>query len=357
MYRRHERRFLTSYLIGVLVLVIVLGFAPLRDPLLDRAESAWLRWDDRWSERVAHGEALVKAGEYETAAAYLSKLDSLFPARAVKHRRDTERMRVLDALGQSYVALGKKRSAMDAYTRLVAFDPRNWRSQYAMAEAALAFSDPDEAVIHLHEVLKIHPNHLPSIRSLIERQVWESDFGAVINTYESYLNAYQLWPVSLRVGSSELEVDVLGDGEFHVVEALLPLRASGTDTLRVYAAGLYAEIAAVEVIGPVIIGRPGSSSVTVTPQSQRLWRIAERLGVEPGPVREDAARIPLPALRDGVERIRMTIRIPKPVDAALWGTITQAYRNRLRQDDYEKAQARTYVVRSLEAADMIPIRE
>jgi hypothetical protein len=357
VYRRHERKLLAAGLFGGVALLFVLGFAPTRVPLLERAETALIQWDDRWALRVAHGEALVKEKRYEEALVYLAALDSVFPARVVKHRRDTERSRLLAALGQTYFALGKKRLTLETYRRLVAFDPRSWQSHHALAMAALELNEPDEAVLHFQEVLKIHPNHLPALRELIGRQVWESNYAAAVATYEAYLKAYQLWPLRLQVGDTVLEIDVPVDGEFHEVEALVPRGPGQADTLRLNPGGLYTEIERVSLWGPVMMGRHGLETATVQPMGNVLWQVSERLGVEPNEGQPAEARIALPPLTSGLERIRLMIRIPKPIDRPLWTVVEQAYRNRLLFDQLRRARERSYILASVDAANLIPVRE
>ena len=125
------------------------------------------RWDGRWTLKVERGEELVAAGRWEEAIAYLQPLDRAFPARDVRHARDTERERILRALGRAYEDTGRKRLSLETYRRLVAFDTRNYRNHLALARTATLFDEPEEALLHYRHILEIHPSHLPSLAAIM----------------------------------------------------------------------------------------------------------------------------------------------------------------------------------------------
>lgn len=171
--RRHPRpgeRTLLAASLAVLVLCLAFLAVPsCRQTLLWHSQATADAWDERWTRRVERGEALLAAQRFEEAAAHLEAVDRRFPAPLVKYGRDGERERLLRALGASHAALGRKRRTLETYRRLVAYDPLNYLNHVALAEAALRFDEPDEALAHFEEVLRFHPGHLPSLRAVVER--------------------------------------------------------------------------------------------------------------------------------------------------------------------------------------------
>ena len=111
-FREHERSLVAVSIVSLLLLgamaAIGVKMRGIRVSVLYRAERIVDYWDDRWTRRLEYGEGLVNAKDYPQAVEYLVALDRDFPAQYVKHKRDTERERLLRALGHSYAEMGKK---------------------------------------------------------------------------------------------------------------------------------------------------------------------------------------------------------------------------------------------------------
>lgn len=348
--RDHERSLVIVSVIGLLVFGAVVAVsvvvARIRMPVLAGVEQIVDYWDNRWTRRLESGERLVNAKQYSEAVEYLAALDSEFPARNVKHKRDMERERLLRALGRSYSEMGKKRLALDTYRRLIEFDPRNFENHYLLAQACLRFGEPDMAEGHLARVLKIHPTHPPSVRARLTSQFAKGDFAAVIAAYETYLNAFLIQQVTVALGQSSTTVNVPVDGRFHNVDLRLahPPEASGELVFRV---GQFAiEINTVTIQAPLLVGEPG---VTITPlwPSEISWRVQEMAPIGAGSFRAlgpgAALRLDVPPQPNGVATIRFRLRLFKPFDMDLWDMVNKSYKNLLRYNDLKAAQERSVI--------------
>ncbi len=107
LFRHYERKLIgTTLLIAVFLFLVViamaLGGANIISVLIDQVEGVHSYSDDRWTRRVEYGEGLVSSGHFEKSVYYLTTLDKDFPAKNVKHKRDIERERLLQALGYSF---------------------------------------------------------------------------------------------------------------------------------------------------------------------------------------------------------------------------------------------------------------
>ncbi|MGH7476602.1 MAG: tetratricopeptide repeat protein [Longimicrobiales bacterium] len=353
-YLAHERAILGAYLAGVLLLGVLMVLPQLRNPMLETVARVLAVRDARWSAQVASGERLLQAGLYEEAASYLSELDRRFPARVVKHRRDTERERLLRSLGDAYAALDRKRLALDAYARLAAFDPQNYRNHVALADAALAFDEPELAELHVIAALAIHPNHLPSVTRHVELLFERGDFAGVTAAYERYLDAYWLHGLIVEVAGVPLPADVPVDGRYHTVRIGLPARLALTANASalIDTKGLFAEVAELGMREPLRPGIPGRRQQVARP-AVAAWEVPFDLGQERGA----PLRIELAEELESIEEVWLVIRLPKPVDSNLWTMVEKSYRNRLDADGLAAARARSQTLPASDPASAIRFRE
>ncbi|HXE57636.1 MAG TPA: hypothetical protein VNK43_06510 [Gemmatimonadales bacterium] len=358
--RRHERLLVALYLGLVASVIAILALPPARAAALGAAQGILRRWDDRWLRRLEHGEALVAAARYDEAAAYLAALDRRFPASNVRHARDKERERLLRALGTSYTALGRKARALATYESLAAFDPRNYRNHYELAVARARFLGgwalAPEARDAFAAALAINPSHLPSVRGYVDYHFDRGEFGEVVAAYERYLDAMLFHLLAVQLGDTAADVRVPVDGRWHPVEVLLPRAAGWSGPLALRSRGYPIEVRRVTVLGPQVVGRQGRDSLELAPLAWEVWGMTR---TEDGRFYADSAdpaiRLTVPPRPRGVERLRLELRLFKPVDPDLWAMARKSYRNRLAHDALEVARDRTVVLPSAERADAITV--
>jgi tetratricopeptide (TPR) repeat protein len=345
--RVHERTLVAVSLLGLALLggIVAIGVLVngIREPALDRVERIINYWDDRWTRRLEYGERLVNAKEYSQAVEYLAALDRDFPARSVRHKRDMERERLLRALGRSYSELGKKRLALDAYRRLVEFDPRNFENRHLLAQACLRFGELDLAIEHIAGVLKIHPTHMPSVRALLKIHFDKGNFAAVVDGYETYLNAFLVQQAEATLGQSSAKLNVPVDGRFHDVE----IRLNSPDTpgqLALAVGQLAIEIKRVALEAPLLVGKPGVPVAPLWPGANS-WRVQEMAPIAVGSYRAlgpgAAMRLDVPPQPRGVAKLYLTLRLFKPFDPELWGMVQKSYERLLRYDELKAVRARS----------------
>lgn len=318
----------------------VLLVPPIRDRLLDRAQVSAAGWDARWTERVERGEGLLAEGRYEDAADYLERLDGVFPARHVKHRRDTERERVLRALGEANLALGRKRASLEALRRVVEFDERNYQNHFALASAALELGEPEEALAAFERVLAIHPSHLPTVAALIAHHFERADYRSVADTYEAYLDAYLLHDAGIEVGDGIGRADVRVDGRYHEIDVPLVTEAAAPASGRSLSidVGPYpTRIANITLMPPLRAGILEAAPITL--DSPGGWSNGTEAEKASGTL-----RVPVGSSEIEVARARIVLRLLKPVDAESWGLIATSYRNLLEGDALEVARERSAII-------------
>ena len=348
--REHERSLVAICLVSLL-LFGALGAAGvildrIRVPVLYRVEKILNYWDDRWSRRLEYGEGLVNAKNYPEAVEYLEALDREFPAQNVKHKRDQERERLLRALAQCYSEMGKKRLALDTYRRLAEFDPRNFENHYLLAEAGLKFKETRIAEEQLAEVLRIHPTHMPSVRAILKMHFDKGDFAAVVDAYETYLNAFLIQPVTVAVGESSTKVNVPVDGELHDFEVRLSHSPTTSAEIIFHVGEFATEIKQVTLQPPLLVGAPGVATKPVWP-AKTSWRVQEMAPIRLGSYRAlgpgAALHLDVPPQPRGVAAVHIRMRLFKPTDPDLWSMVETSYRRLLRLDGLKATLARSAV--------------
>ncbi len=361
-FRRHERALALGWIVATALFLMALAAAPSRERLLYGVQRVVQDWDGRWSVALARGDSLVAAGRWTEAEAYLAGLDRRFPARTARHAMDKEREHLLLLLGRTYVNLDKKSKALDAYQRLVAFDPNNFRNHYALALASdrllSGWALAREARDAYAAVLVINPSHLPSLRGVVRYDSEKGLFGDVRDSYEAYLDAFLAADVTLRSGDSSVAVVVPVDGRWHEVEVPLGQPAGAAATLTVDASGYPVELGSATFLPALVAGRAGRGAPAVLPVDQAV--VTGEAVVRDGRVlpmsRAVALEVP-GAVSPGTTGLRLRLRLFKPVDQGFWETVSAAYRNVLDMDGLDTARDRSAVYDDAAAADAVTGRQ
>ncbi|HXG43211.1 MAG TPA: tetratricopeptide repeat protein [Gemmatimonadales bacterium] len=357
-FRRHERALAAAYLVLAGLTLAAFAIAPTRAALLRRLERAADWWDDRWTRRLGRAEALVGAGRWDEAAAYLERLDRVFPARNVRHGRDKERERLLELLGRSYEAQGRGGRAMAAYQRLAAFDSLNYRNHFLEAEGAArllsTWAEAPEARDAYSRALERFPSHLPSVRGVIRYYLDRGEFIPVVQAYERYLDAFLIQRVTVQAGGRTAVVPVLIDGLPHAVRVAFPEPVDSTGPLTIATGGFPFRVEGMTARLAPRAGRVEHTAVRALEVGP--WEL-EQVEMAPGGVFRPLAEAglirrpgPLPG---GTVELRLTLRLYKPVDAPLWAGVARSYRNLLEERGLALAQARTAPLPTAEEADQV----
>ncbi len=342
-FRRHERTLAWSWVALVAGFLALLVLPPTRHWILGRVEAGVRASEARWTTRLEEGERLLAAGQYGLAAERLEALDREFPARDVRHGRDKERERLLLALTAAYTRLEQKGRALRAAQALAAFDPLNYRNHYALALVSDHFLSgwalAPEARDAYAAVLAIHPSHMPSMRGYVAYYAARGEWPEVRRIWAAYLDAFLLQPVTLRAGRDSVTVMANATGQAQEVEFLLPPGAAA-DSLRFDARGMALAIDRVALVRPLRAGVVEGRADLVLPLA--------------APLRGDTSlALPAPVAAAGLERVRVTLRLFKPADKALWGSVSAAYRNLLDWEGLAAAGARLDVVPRAGLADSV----
>jgi len=355
-FRRHERR-LAALWLGVTVLLLgAFTAAPTRAWLLGRVQWAADSYEARWDRRLAQGQRLVSAGQTEAAAAYLERLDRDFPARTSRHGRDRDRERLLRLLARSHEANGRNGRAMEAWSRLVAFDSLNYANHFGYAQAAerllSGWALAPEARDGYARALALFPAHLPSLRGYVDYYMDRGEFGPVVQAYQAYLDAFLVERLTLQLGDTGVTLRIRADGRPHDVEITIP-RPAGWSGELLLSAPLAFAVQQVTIVPAGRVGRPDP----IVPRSLDLATIEYRRGTREGsafvPDSGGAVAIPVPAQPLGVARIRLRLVLFKPMDAGLWALVARSYRNLLDPAGLAAARARTATFPTAARADAV----
>ena len=357
--RRHERALALLWLVAVGLVGASVIVEPIRTRVLDRAQGI-VQWQQgRWLERVQEGERLVTGGRWAEAVTYLERLDSVHPARNVRHARDKERERVLRLLARSYEALDRRARTIETYRRLVAFDPNHYRNYFDLAQASERLLSratmAPEARDAYAAALAVFPAHLPSVRGYIKYYLDHAEFIPVVESYERYLNAYLVQPVRVRLGDAVVDLPVLVDGRPRDYEIPFATVWSGGDNLTIATGGFASAVERAEVLPAVRVGvvdRADAFPLDLTDS-----RLIEFQVVAPGVYRPlgtgSALESPIHGEPGPVRGVRLRIALFKPVDRELWTAVSKSYRNLLDDAGRVAAATRTVALESPAAADLV----
>jgi hypothetical protein len=315
-------------------------------------------WNSRTTPRLAEAEQLVAQKKWERATLALEQLDLDHPAVYVKHRLDKERERVLELLGQCFIETDHKKKAIDALQRLVAFDPRNWHNHFALAEALRHFdlkSNSEVAEAEYRQVLRIHPNHLPTVEILTGMLYDVAGlYAKVVDLHQQYLNASLIATVDLRVGDRTLHFDLPVDGNPHALEAPIELadRFSGNVTLSTR--GYSAKIGELTFVEPERVG-VASARARASVDGASGWTPTDAELRAPGQFAASSKdshfdrSIEVP---HGAGQVQLELTLYKHMTDDLWAKVFNSYGCRLEWDLREEAKRRTVVGGCLEAGSL-----
>jgi tetratricopeptide (TPR) repeat protein len=362
-FRRHERQLAIAWLTTALVVSAVLAVNPVRRAVLSTLQHTVDHWDARWSRRMAEGEALVASGRYEEAAAYLERLDRVFPAQNVRHARDTERERLMQLLARSYEALGRTDRARAAYDNLVAFDSLNYYNYFERARAAERMSSgraaPVEARDDYATALRRFPGHLASLRGYIGYHMDREDFIPVVEAYRAYLDAFLAQHLTLRLDTASMGLMVSADGLPRTVELPLRATADGGTTLSIETRGFPLRVEGITAVSAVRVGSPRPAhSVEIAPIPLHLTNLE---AVGDGALRPTdtttSVVFRVPPIEGGIASIRLRLRLYKPVDEPLWQQVARSYRDLVDEDGLRQAEVRTVGLVDAELADRVMLTQ
>ena len=340
---RHGRRLTWIYLAGLAAVLLTLGWAPVRNRVFWRVESALVAREARWVRRVETGEALLAAGRLEDAQAYLEQLDRRFPARDQRHALDKERERLLLALGRTYEALGRRNLALATFTRLATFDPRNWKNHEALAGAHTRldpnWSTPDEAGAALTELLRINPNELQAVTDLATFYFEKPDFRSLAATVDTYLQADLYFMSFPALDSSPVEQVLEVDGTWHRVRLQYSDAPAAPGRFSLPTGGYSAEVRSVTLEPALLVGRPPAEPIVLLPQS--VWTgdsvSSPRPGLFQSAGSETSIHVPLPPNLPPIATVEVELRLFKPMRDDLWALARRAYRSILRPQGLDSA--------------------
>ncbi len=348
--RRHERALIVAWLASCAALLAAIGAWGIRPGGAERVIDSW---NERWVVRLSHGRKLVTSGQFEEAAAYLERLDRGFPVNWVKHRHDRKREELLELLGTSHAELDRKRRCLEAFERLVEFDPRNWRNHFLLGEYCRRFAEAGRAEKAYQGVLAIHPSHLPSVEALIGAEYDAGLFAAVRPLFEAYLDAWLLGRMNLSLGGVDVALEVAVDGRPHTVEVPLELSAGWGGELCLATHGYSVRVSTVELVAPLRVGVAGSRDSVVV-RGDAAWEGRGVQLVEPsvwaalGPETTICTSLP-----DGdVARVLVTLTAFKACPAELHEQVQRSYANQLADEAWDAVSARTVVGGCLEAGSV-----
>ena len=335
----NERRLIAQWLL--LCSMLVGGFA-LVGIAWGGADRIIFAIDRRWLGELERAEALVAGGDDAAAVALLGRLDRTCPVVWVKHRHDRDRERLFELLGGCQLRLGRKRDALVTFARLVAFDPRNWRNHFLLAEAHRELLDLEAADEAYAAVLRLHPSHLPSIERRVELRWEDGRYDEIPPLFESYLDAWYLAPMRLRLGSTEVSVEVPADGRERTVEAVADVEAHWGGELALDTGGFSVRLSDVVLLEPLRIGVPGPPAATRL-DGPRDWdgEHAERSPDGVWVALDGTSSLRREVPDHAVARVRWRLQVFKPVPPVLWARIEASYENSLDFEGLAAARTRS----------------
>lgn len=354
--RRHERRLAALWIAGVALLFVAMAVRPVRIRLLNALQWAATRYDARWDRRLAEGRGLVNQGRFEEAAGFLERLDAEFPARTSRYGRDKQREYLLRLLARSYEAAGRKTRAMATWERLRTFDSLNYRNHFGYAQAAERLSSgwavAPEAREGFARALDLLPSHLPSLRGYIAFHNDRGEWRDVAAAYRTYLDAFLLEQVTLRIGNSTRSLPVLVDGRPHDLDVAIAVPPGWIGDLTLTSSTYPIALERVAVLPAVTVGAAARREPRAVSLAALTTSAMVRGGAGWVPADSAAAlRVPLQAGATGLARVSLRLRLFKLLDAPLWALVSRAYRNLLDAPGLAEAGSRTALFGVPAAAD------
>jgi len=325
---RHERALVAAWLALCAALVAAMAVWGIA---LNGAERAVDAASESWVRRLAEAETLLAQGHSSRALAALEQIDRDCPATFVKHRHDRERERLLAALASAYRAEGRKKRALETLERAVAFDPKNFGNHFRMAELARELGEDARAREAYEAVLALHPTHLRSIEALMDMDFAAGRYEPVVATFESYISAWQLATVHLRMGATRIALDVPVDGRAHVLDAPCDIAPGWSGSLALETHGFSAQLLSAEALPPLRAGESPRAARSI-PIDER-WTATGCAGMKSGDwiATDKNASLESGTLDapDGIARIRIELALFRTISAPMWKQAEKSFANRL----------------------------
>lgn len=318
------------------------------------------RMDDQWLEHLARAEAMIEAGENESAADFLTRLEPHFPATFSKHHLDRERERLFELLARACSAMGRKREALDACLRLTEYDPRNWHNWELLANTNESFGELEAARAARLQVLQIHPSHLPTVTKLILADARAGRCQQAVAGFEAYLDAFVLARVHLGLGEPHEVLELPADGRPHTFDLPLALEAA-PDAIELALEGWSVTPGAIAFAGPLAVGDTAPRvRVEVTPAWSATGEVtASGFAGAPGTSWSATgvdARLTAPldpsALPAVPARVHLELTVHKAVGPELWAQVEACYASLGADERRSRAAARTVIGGCLQAGSV-----
>lgn len=147
------------------------------------------RYETPWESRYGRARKLWGAGDLAGAERAYERIAASVPADQIRLRLAPIKVKTLRDLGEVYLAQGKQRRALDTFTELVAFDPRNYFHYYRLALCHKARGETDEALNALSEALNINPNYREAFETRIALLHEAGRHEDAIRRYREYMDA------------------------------------------------------------------------------------------------------------------------------------------------------------------------
>lgn len=325
---RHERALVVAWLAGCAALVATMAIWGLA---LNGAERAVDAASEGWVRELAQAEALLAGGDSSRALAQLERLERDCPATFIKHRQDRERERLLAALGEAYRAEGRKKRALETLERAVTFDPKNFGNHFRLAELARELGEDDRARRAYEAVLAIHPTHLPSVAASMDMDFAAGRYGPVVDTFERYVDAWQLATVHLRAGATRVALDLPVDGRVHVLERECPVEVGWSGAITLETHGYSARVVSLEAIPALLAGEAPRPPLRLG--TDATWTAAGGTNPASGELlaSDTSATLASPTITatHGIARVRIELALFRSLSPTMWKQAEKSFANRL----------------------------
>lgn len=336
---RHERALIVAWLTGCAALV---GTLALWGILQNGAERAVDAASEAWIEELDEAERLLRDGDKARALALLERLERDCPATFVKHRHDRERERLLAALGEAYRAEGRKKRALETLERAVAFDPKNYGNHFRLAELARELGEDARARGAYEAVLAIHPTHQPSAAALMDMDFSAGRYAPVVETFERYVDAWQLATVHLELGATRVALDVPVDGRVHPIDVPCAVEAGWSGAIVLHTHGYSAGVRSFEAVPALRAGELPRAALRL--DAQAAWTPSGGASPASGELLARATNSSLTSApieaAHGIARIHLELALYRSVSDAMWKQAEKSFANCLKRSQWEQLCSR-----------------
>lgn len=323
---RHERTLIAAWLAGCAALA---GTLAIWGIVLNGAERAVDAASEDWIGELDEAERLLRDGSTASALSLLERLDRDCPATFVKHRHDRERERLLASLAEAYRAEGRKKRALETLERAVAFDPKNYGNHFRLAEVARDEGEDARARSAYEAVLALHPSHQPSAAALMDMDFSAGRYAPVVETFEHYVDAWQLATVHLQLGATRVALDVPVDGRVHPIEVLCAVEAGWSGPIVLQTHGYSASLQSIEAGSALRAGELPRAPLRL--DATATWTASGGTSPASGELlaRETSSSltsVPVEAA-DGIARIQLELALFRSVSDTMWKQAEKSFAN------------------------------